>query len=72
MYYVLLEKQPGERWTIQFSDEDRETVEDERYSYEEYNDAPAGTRPIYKVIAVRNDRQATIDAAVAKLNAKGI
>ena len=71
MYYVLIDKAPGQPWAAQFSDGDIESVEfefEDRY----YSDRRNGYVLRYKIVAIPDDRQETIDAVLAKFNAKGV
>lgn len=63
-YYTLVEREePGTPWFIQFGDYDRETVEAERAEF-----IDKGFRAKNLKILRSGDRQADVEAAVARLN----
>lgn len=65
-YYTLAERQPDGPWSPQFGDYDKEAVEAERADML-YSGAGRLRGKDLKIIKT-GDRQADIDAAVAKLN----
>lgn len=60
-YYTLCERLPGERWTPEFGDYCRRVVEQER------KDCSREIGTEFKIIQT-DDNQASINAAVARLN----
>ena len=63
-YFVMVVKyEPGDPWAVEFGDYDKGTVKEELREYGYYNKADA------KMITVPSDDQASIDRAVAELNA---
>lgn len=63
-YYLLVEKSEDGRWSIQFGDKEKETVEFERDDMAEHRVAKKNL----KIIKAKSARQSDCDAAVAKLN----
>jgi hypothetical protein len=66
-YFTLVAREPDGRWSQQFGDYDRATVDDEKRDYAEHIGVtwPKGTE--FKVVQ-SGDTQAEIDAVVAALN----
>lgn len=71
-YFTLLEREaPGQPYSIQFGDYDRKVVSDEMRDLIDHH-YPTGRRakvgPQWRILRTPDDKQATIDAAVAQLN----
>lgn len=69
-YYTLIDRQIGGKWAPQFGDYDRSVVADELLYHKdtaEYDDAGIIE---WKILATKDDRQETINAAIAALNEK--
>ena len=66
MYYILAECEAATRkWILNFGDYDRDVVKQERLDYADSADCPLRD---LKVIAIKGDAQADVDAAIAALN----
>lgn len=65
-YYSLLQREDG-KWSPQFGDYDRETVESER---DDYRDHFVKAKDL-KIVTTQGHSWAAIQAVCAKLNAEG-
>jgi hypothetical protein len=66
-YYTLICREDG-KWSPQFGDYDKSVVRDELDDYANSFGSSHYARKDIMIIATDDDMQATIDAAIAKLN----
>ena len=69
-YFVLIERAGQLPWGVVFGDYDREEVVAEMREYKDRAKLCLNPKPRYRVIAINDDSQSAINAAVAQLNSK--